>query len=210
MAQEKIGTKKKAEFFFKVLSKNYPDAKCSLEYADPFQLLISTVLSAQCTDQRVNFKRFPNAAQMAQASLPELETLIRSTGFFRTKSLSLLAIARAIIETHHGRVPNSMEALIKIRGIGRKTANVVLGNYFQKPSLVVDTHVGRLSRRMGLTNGLAPEKVEQDLMKLFKKKHWTVLSHLFIAHGRAICTARRAHCTRCSLSTHCPKIGIQN
>jgi len=189
----------------------YPDAHCALEHADPYQLLVATILSAQCTDARVNmvtpafFARFPDAAALADGAQDEVEELIRSTGFFRNKGKSLLGMARAVVEGHNGEVPDTMETLRALPGVGRKTANVILGNAFgRNEGITVDTHVGRIARLLRLTSATDPEKVEQDLMALFPQAKWTLLSHLLISHGRAICIARRPRCGECPIAALCP------
>jgi endonuclease-3 len=193
------------------LAAHYPDAHCALDFKSPFQLLIATILSAQCTDKRVNmvtpalFKRYRTPAALAVAKPEELEEMIKSTGFFRNKTKSLLGMSNAVAERHGGKVPDTMDELVKLPGVGRKTANVVLGNAYDKnEGVVVDTHVGRVSKRLGLTRHTDPVKVEQDLMKLFPKDRWTMLSHLLIEHGRRICEARRPKCESCFLSDICP------
>ena len=190
---------------------HYPDAHCALDFKSPFQLLIATILSAQCTDKRVNmvtpalFKRYRTPAALAAAKPEELEEMIKSTGFFRNKTKSLLGMSNAVAEKHGGKIPDSLAELVKLPGVGRKTANVVLGNAYDKnEGVVVDTHVGRLSKRLGLTRNTDPVKVEQDLMKLFPSDRWTMLSHLLIEHGRRICEARRPKCEQCFLSDICP------
>lgn len=198
----------------KILHALYPDAHCSLIHSSPFQLLIATILSAQCTDERVNlvtpalFRKFPDAKAMAKAKFPELESLIRSTGFYQNKSKSLSETSKLLLERHGGEVPKTIEELTALRGVGRKTANVVLGNAYDVPSLVVDTHVGRLSRRMGFTTQLDPEKVEREMMEIVPKPEWVVYSHLLIDHGRAVCKARTPICAECALFKLCPKIGV--
>lgn len=198
----------------KLLKAAYPDAKCSLDYTNPFELLCATILSAQCTDERVNkvvpdlFKKFPTAAKMAKAKLPDVERLIMSTGFYRNKAKSLVAMSQALMEEHGGKVPADLDSLTKLRGVGRKTANVILGNAYGIPGLVVDTHVGRLSRRLGFTKQDDPVKVELEMMDLVPKEDWTIYSHLLIYHGRAICDSRRPKCEVCRLSSKCPKFGI--
>lgn len=193
----------------RALSREYPDAECALRHADPFQLLIATILSAQCTDERVNmvtpalFRRFPTPAAMAAADPAELEDLIRTTGFFRNKAKSLLGMSRALVEHHGGKVPATMEELTKLPGVGRKTANVVLGNCFGVPGITVDTHVQRLSQRWGLTRETIPEKIERDLMKCIPEKEWTTFSHRTILHGRRVCQARKPLCDRCILTQWC-------
>jgi endonuclease-3 len=193
------------------LAAHYPDAHCALDYTTPFQLLVATILSAQCTDKRVNmvtpalFKKYKTPAAMAAANPEELEELIKTTGFFRNKTKSLLGMSAAVAEKHKGKVPEEMDALVALPGVGRKTANVVLGNAFDKnEGVVVDTHVGRVSGRLGLTKQTDPVKAEQDLVKLFPRERWTMLSHLFIEHGRQICEARRPKCEECFLNDLCP------
>ena len=193
------------------LIEHYPDAHCALDFKSPFQLLIATILSAQCTDKRVNmvtpalFKRYPTPAALAAAKTGELEEMIKSTGFFRNKSKSLIGMATGIDEKHDGKVPDTMDDLVHLPGVGRKTANVVLGNAFDKnEGVVVDTHVTRVSRRLGLTKQTDAVKIEKDLMKLFPRDQWTMLSHLMIEHGRTICEARRPKCEECFLNDVCP------
>jgi endonuclease-3 len=200
-----------AAIFYDRLLAHYPDAHCALDFKTPFQLLIATILSAQCTDKRVNmvtpalFKRYPTPAALAAAKPEELEEMIKSTGFFRNKTKSLIGMSTAIAERHDGRVPSEMGSLVKLPGVGRKTANVILGNAFDtNEGVVVDTHVTRLSQRLGLTKQTDPAKIEQDLMKLFPREQWTMLSHLLIEHGRQICEARRPKCEECFLNDICP------
>ena len=198
----------------RVLKREYPEAKCSLDFETPFQLLVATILSAQCTDDRVNlvtpelFRKYPGPREMAAAPVAELEKLVQTTGFFRNKAMSISESAKAIVEQHGGKVPGDLEKLVALRGVGRKTANVVLGNVFDVPGLVVDTHVGRLSRRLGFTRQNDPVKVEHEMMELVLREDWTIYSHLLIYHGRAVCTARRAMCEDCSLARLCPKVGV--
>jgi endonuclease-3 len=203
--------KAKATEYYTRLSAMYPDAHCALVHEDPYQLLVATILSAQCTDKAVNlvtpalFEHYPDATTMSAAEREELETEIKSTGFFRSKTKSLLGMAAALVERHGGRVPDSMEELTKLPGVGRKTANVVLGNAFDKNvGIVVDTHVTRLSERLGLTRETDAVKIEQDLMPLFPSEQWTMLSHLLIEHGRQICVARAPRCEVCPLNDICP------
>lgn len=193
------------------LKREYPDATCSLVHENAYQLLVATILSAQCTDERVNqvtpalFRRYPEPDDLAAANPEELEELIRSTGFFRNKAKSLLGMANALVERHEGKVPADMDALVELPGVGRKTANVVLGNAFDmNEGVVVDTHVGRLSGRLGLTSETDPVRIEQDLMKLVPREEWTLLPHLFIDHGRAVCKAPVPRCEVCVLSDICP------
>jgi endonuclease III len=197
--------------YYRRLAKMYPDAHCALDHEDPFQLLVATILSAQTTDKRVNlvtpdlFRRYPSPAALADADRDALETVIKSTGFYRNKAKSLLGMAQAVVETHGGRVPDSMEELTSLPGVGRKTANVVLGNaYGKNVGIVVDTHVTRLSNRLGLTKETDAVKIEEDLMPLFPEKHWTMISHLLIEHGRQICIARAPQCEVCPLNDICP------
>jgi endonuclease-3 len=203
--------KAKAAEYYKRLSATYPDAHCALHHENPYQLLVATILSAQCTDKRVNmvtpdlFKRYPNAAALAGADTEELENAIKSTGFFRSKTKSLLGMARALVDRHGGKVPSTMDELTELPGVGRKTANVILGNAFNENlGIVVDTHVARLSHRLGLTREEDPVKIEQDLMPLFPREQWTMLSHLLIEHGREICDARKPKCDICPLNDFCP------
>ena len=193
------------------LKRMYPKAKCSLDFTNPFELLIATILSAQSTDARVNivtkslFRKYPDAPTMAGATQPEMERDVRQTGFFRNKAKAVIAASKAIVERHGGEVPDSMEALTALPGVGRKTANVVLSNAFKKPvGIVVDTHVTRLSARLGLTSNSDAVKIEEDLMKLIPQKEWTLFSHRLIAHGRAVCIARKPKCKECALNDVCP------
>ncbi len=204
-------TRRRAERILRVLQSAYPDAKCSLAYRTPLQLLVATILSAQCTDVRVNlvtkslFRKYKTAADFAKSSEGELEREIQSTGFYRNKAKSIRAMAASLLESHEGRVPETMDELIALAGVGRKTANVVLGNAFnQNVGVVVDTHVARLSQRLGLTRHSAPEKIERDLMAVIPREQWTLWSHLLIHHGRAICTARRPACEKCPIFKDCP------
>jgi endonuclease-3 len=197
-----------------ILRREYPEARCSLDFETPFQLLVATILSAQTTDERVNkvtpalFGKYPTPVEMAAAPLKEIEKLVQSTNFFRNKARALKEMSKSLLEQHGGEVPQTLDELVKLRGVGRKTANVVLGNVFDVPGMVVDTHVGRLARRMGFTKNSDPVKVEADLEKVTPREDWTELAHLYIAHGRAICTARRAKCEECPVARYCPKIGV--
>ena len=189
----------------------YPDAHCALDFSNAFELLAATILSAQCTDKRVNmvtpalFARYPNAATLAAADQVEVEELIRSTGFFRNKANSLIGMATGLVAAHGGDVPDSMDALVQLRGVGRKTANVILGNAFgRNDGIVVDTHVTRLANRLGLTTGTDAVKIEQALIPLFPRAYWTMLSHLLIEHGRQVCIARTPRCGGCVLADICP------
>lgn len=202
----------RAHRVLKGLETLYPDAHCALDHETPFQLLVATVLSAQCTDARVNlttpalFSKFPDARAMAQATVAELEALVRPTGFYRNKARSLLELSQELVRLHGGEVPKSMEALTALRGVGRKTANVVLGNAFGlAEGIVVDTHVGRLARRLGWTRAQDPLKVEADLMAWVPRERWVRLSHELIMHGRAVCGARKAKCGECGVEGDCEK-----
>lgn len=203
--------RQRAAKIYDALHKLYPDAHCALEHRDAFELLVATILSAQCTDERVNkvtpdlFRRFPDADAMAKATQDELETLIRSTGFYRNKAKNILGAAKRLVEHHHGKVPDTMDDLLQLPGVARKTANVVLGNAFGKnEGVVVDTHVTRLSNRLGLTKHDDPVKIERDLAALFPRENWATLSHLLIFHGRNLCPARKPRCAECPLSPMCP------
>lgn len=193
------------------LSIEYPDAHCELDFQTPFELVVATILSAQCTDVRVNmvtpalFRRYPNAAALSEAAPADVEDIIRSTGFYRAKTRSLIAMAEALVANHGGAVPRTLPELVKLGGVGRKTANVVLGNAFNiNEGIVVDTHVQRLSRRLGLTREADAVAIERALMPLFPRESWTVLSHLLIWHGRRVCLARKPRCGRCVLNDVCP------
>jgi endonuclease-3 len=210
-------TKRRAARVYRKLNEAYPDARCALNHARPFELLVATILSAQCTDDRVNkvtpklFRRYPDPAAMADAKQSILEEMIRSTGFFRNKARSLREASRDIVEMHGGEVPRSMEELTALRGVARKTANVVLGNAWNiNEGVVVDTHVQRLSQRLGFTEHKQPNRIERDLMALFPREDWTLLSHLLIWHGRAVCQARRPDCANCCIARHCPKVGVED
>lgn len=199
-----------------VLRKTYPNARVELNYSNPLELLVATVLSAQCTDKRVNivtaelFKKYRSAADYANADLAELEQDIKSTGFYRNKARTLKALGQQLVECHRGEVPNSMEQLTKLPGVGRKTANVLLGNAFGiNAGIVVDTHVTRLAQRLGLTTQKDPEKIEQDLMQLVPQKLWTDFAHWLIWHGRRRCIARKPDCANCELLQMCPRIGVK-
>lgn len=203
--------KERTRKLIKLLKRAYPDAKCSLNHTNPLELLIATILSAQCTDERVNivtadlFRKYRRAEDYLKVSQPELEQDIRSTGFYRNKAKAIQGACRIISEAHGGRVPDNLEELLALPGVARKTANVVLGNAFQITSgIVVDTHVQRLSERLGLTAEKQPEKIERDLMLLVPRKDWILFSHLLIAHGRAVCKARTPLCGECILEPLCP------
>ena len=213
MARRESGRKKRertAEILHR-LREEYPDARCALDHRSALELTVATILSAQCTDKRVNevtpalFARYPTAAHYADADLAELEALIHSTGFFRNKARSIKGLGQALVADHGGEVPASMDALVKLPGIGRKTANVVLGNAFGiDEGIVVDTHVKRLSGRLALTEEGDPVRVERDLVELVPRDHWTIWAHLLIDHGRRICSARKPACGECVLVDLCP------
>jgi endonuclease-3 len=208
-AESKKAKRERAARINSILAETYPDAKCALNFRNPFQLLVATILSAQCTDERVNmvtptlFKHFPDAATMAEADQEELEQLIRTTGFFRNKAKSLRGMSQALVRDYKGKVPRTMEQLRPLPGVGRKTANVVLGNSFDVPGLTVDTHMSRVNQRLGLTRNTDPEKIERDLMELIPQPEWTLYSHRIIHHGRQICIARKPKCEICPLRELC-------
>jgi endonuclease-3 len=198
------------------LKKHYADAECALVHDTPFQLLIATILSAQCTDERVNmvtkqlFALHPTPESLAKLPLPELEKLIQSTGFYRNKAKNIQTCCRELVEKHGGEVPRDLESLTALAGVGRKTANVVLGTAFGIPSgVVVDTHVHRLTRRLGLTDADDPVKIERDLMEILPKSEWIDFSHRLIWHGRKICKARKPLCDECPMNDFCPRIGVE-
>jgi endonuclease-3 len=197
------------------LRKEYPDSRCSLNFASPLQLLVATVLAAQCTDERVNlatpalFRRCPTARHYAEIPLAELEELVRTTGFYRNKARSLQNLGRTLVAEHGGKVPETMDELQALPGVGRKTANVVLGNAFgRNEGVVVDTHVQRLSGRLGLTAETGPEKIERDLIPLIPRADWTLWSHLLIDHGRKVCKARKPECPVCTVADLCPSAEV--
>ncbi|MEM9658541.1 MAG: endonuclease III [Planctomycetota bacterium] len=197
------------------LQVDYSDAECALNHRSPFELLIATILSAQCTDKRVNlvtkdlFSQFPTPAHFAAAPVKSIERAVQSTGFFRNKAKNIKACSAAVVDRHGGEIPRQMEELVALDGVGRKTANVVLGTAFGiAEGVVVDTHVGRISRRLGLTSHTDAVRVERDLMDLLPRKEWIDFSHRMIHHGRQICAARRPRCESCSMQTFCPKVGV--
>ncbi|GAB1353851.1 endonuclease III [Erysipelotrichia bacterium] len=205
--------KELASAIIKVLKKKYPAPECALQHENPWQLLVATILSAQCTDKRVNmvtpdlFKRFATIEDFAKASQEEVEELIRSTGFFRNKAKNIIACARALIENFKGKIPQTLAELTKLPGVGRKTGSVLLGTAFGKAEgIVVDTHVTRLSQRMGLSDKNDAEKIEQDLLQIVDRKYWIDFSHLLILHGRERCPARKPDCDDCELNAICPKL----
>ena len=188
----------------------YPDATCALHFSSPWELLVATILSAQCTDERVNmvtpdfFKRWPNVGDAAKADVAAIEDVIRSTGFFRNKAKSISGAAKAIVEKHGGELPRNLEELVKLPGVGRKTANVVLGNAFGVPGITVDTHVKRICTMLELTDQKDPDKIERQLMEIIPRQRWTMFSHQVIWHGRRVCIARRPKCAECALLPLCP------
>jgi endonuclease-3 len=209
--------KRRAAQVAKRLRQAYPDAHCALLFTNPLELLVATILSAQCTDKRVNmvtpvlFKKYPTAAALAAAPLESIERIIQSTGFFRNKAKNIQACCRKIVAEHDGQVPQSLEALVSLPGVGRKTANVVLGTAFGIASgVVVDTHVGRIAARLGLTAEKDPVKIERDLMAALPRREWIDFSHELIHHGRQICSARRPKCDICPLEPLCPRIGVES
>ena len=197
-----------------LLKKRYPDAACALHFKNPLELLVATILSAQCTDERVNkvtaelFKKYKTAEDYARVTQEVFEKDIRSTGFYKNKARSIINCCRKIAQVHGGKVPGTLDELVALDGIGRKTANVILGNAFGIPGITVDTHVKRVSYRLGLTENQDPVKIEYDLMELVPQKAWTHFSHLMIFHGRYSCTARRPLCSACVLKDICPRIGV--
>lgn len=198
----------------RILAKEYPDAHCELDYQNPLQLLVATILSAQCTDVRVNlvtpavFAKYPDAPALAAANRAELETIILSTGFFRAKANSLIAMAQTLCDRFGAQVPGNLDDLVTLPGVGRKTANVVLGNAFGVPGITVDTHFGRLSRRFGWTTDSDPVRVEHEVGALFPRREWTSLSHRMIFHGRRVCHSRKPACGECVLASLCPSFGL--
>jgi endonuclease III len=205
---------KRARAIARGLAKAYPDAWCELDYRSPWELVVATILSAQCTDKMVNrvtpalFAEWPTPAALATAEPARVEALIKPTGFFRQKTRAIQAVARAVTSEHKGRVPDRMESLTALPGIGRKTANVVLGTAFGQPAIFVDTHVKRLANRLGLTVQEEPARIERDLQSLLPPKDWTAFAHRLIHHGRRICVARKPRCIECSVARWCPRVGV--
>jgi endonuclease-3 len=206
--------KKRAKAIYRVLSRRYPNVRCELDFNTPYQLLVATVLSAQCTDKRVNsvtpalFERFPNPKMMVAANLRTIESIIKSTGFFRAKARNIKDLSLKILKDFGGKVPSNLDDLVTLPGVGRKTANVVLGHAFDVPGITVDTHFGRLSRRFGWTDERDPVKVEFEVAELIPQVEWTNLSQRLIWHGRRICHSRRPACGACPLAKLCPSYGI--
>ncbi|HEX2810406.1 MAG TPA: endonuclease III [Kineosporiaceae bacterium] len=212
--QTPLALTRRARRIHRLLAERYPDARCELDFTNPLELLVATILSAQTTDVRVNlvtpglFARYPTAADYAGADRAELETMIQSTGFFRAKSDALIKLGDRLVTDFAGQVPARLEQLVTLPGVGRKTANVVLGNAFGIPGLTVDTHFGRLARRFGWTVSDDPVKVEQDVAAIFPKRDWTMLSHRLIFHGRRTCHSRKPACGACPVASLCPSYGI--
>ncbi|MFD0656577.1 endonuclease III [Thermocatellispora tengchongensis] len=211
--ETRLALVRRARRMNRILAETYPDAHCELDFTNPLELLVATILSAQCTDKRVNivtpvvFAKYRTAEEYAAADRGELEEMIRSTGFFRAKANSIIGMAQAICERYGGEVPNKLKDLVTLPGVGRKTANVVLGNAFGVPGITVDTHFGRLARRFGWTGETDPVKVEHEVGALIPKREWTILSHRMIWHGRRICHSRTPACGVCPLAALCPSYG---
>ena len=203
-----------ARAIYRVLTKTYPDVRCELDFQTPFQLLCATVLSAQCTDKRVNqttpalFKKYPTAKKMSVADIKDIQRLVKSTGFYRAKAKNIKGLSNQIMDAFGGKVPNKLDDLIQLPGVGRKTANVVLGHAFDIPGITVDTHFGRLSRRFGWTTSMDPVKVEHEVGALIPQQEWTNLSQRMIWHGRRICHSRKPACGACPVAKICPSVGI--
>ncbi len=208
--ESKAAREGRARQIVEALFQAHPDARCALDYGSAFELLCATILSAQCTDKMVNmvtpalFARYPDAVRLSEADDEDLQAIIRSTGFYKNKTKSLIGMARAVVADHGGEIPPRLEDLVKLPGVGRKTANVILGNAFAVPGLVVDTHVGRIASRLGLTKQTDAVKVEKELMELVPRDDWTQFSHAMIFHGRRVCDARKPHCDACTLRALCP------
>lgn len=202
--------RERAKDVFALLKKEYPDAKCSLDHTNPLELMVATILSAQCTDARVNqetpalFEEFPTVADYAEKPLKTLEGYVKSCGFYKNKAKNIQNAARKIIAEHGGEIPQTLEELVELPGVGRKTANVILGTCFDTPGVVVDTHCGRIARRLGFTKNTDPVKVEKDLMKVWEHEHWSLFSHFMVYHGRAVCDSRKPACSRCCVRDLCP------
>jgi endonuclease-3 len=215
LARERLPAKReRAAKIARALARSLPDAWCALEHRNAFELLVATILSAQCTDAMVNqvtpalFREFPTPAALAAADPARVEELVKRTGFFRQKAKAIQAAARALVESHGGQVPEEMERLTTLPGVGRKTANVVRGTAFHLPAIFVDTHVRRLAVRLGLTSDDNPERIEQDLQALLPPRGWTRFAHRLIHHGRRVCLARRPRCSQCPLAALCPRVGV--
>ena len=206
LAQKRV----RATKIYSLLVKDYPGAKCTLDFESPFQLLVATILAAQCTDERVNivtpalFHKYPDAAALAAADEADLQKMIASTGFFRNKSKSLLGASRELVEKFSGKVPSTMDELLALPGVGRKTANVILGNCFDRAVIIVDTHCIRLSQRLGFTKNTDPDKIEADLVKIIPEEKRTMWSHLMVFHGRTVCQSKKPRCPGCAVNSLCP------
>jgi endonuclease-3 len=210
LAEKKV----RARAIYRILTKSYPNVRCELNYKTPFQLLVATVLSAQCTDKRVNqttpalFKKYPNPKKMAEADIKDIQRLVKSTGFYRAKAKNIKALSSKLVNEFGENVPSNLDKLITLPGVGRKTANVVLGHAFGIPGITVDTHFGRLSRRFGWSKSQDPVKVEFEVGDLISRKEWTNLSQRLIWHGRRVCHSRKPACGACSLANYCPSFGV--
>ena len=216
MREKKVDKQARALSIIKQLTKDFPEPESALDYTSPLQCLIATILSAQCTDARVNmvtpalFERYPTAKDFADSDQGELEELIRSTGFFRNKATNIIKCCNALVDQHDGVVPDTMDELVKLDGVGRKTANCVLGNAYGKPAVMVDTHVKRLTWRMRFTTNTNPDKIEFDIKALFPEELWMPACHALILHGRTVCKARKPACSNCSVNELCPKRDVKN
>ena len=214
MKRSFVVKKARAKAIYKILTKTYPNVRCELDYKNPFQLLVATVLSAQCTDKRVNqatpalFKKYPDAKKMSAADIRDLQRLVKSTGFYRAKAKNIKSLSKKILTDFNGQLPNQLEKLITLPGVGRKTANVVLGHGFNIPGLTVDTHFGRLSRRFGWSDKKDPVKVEFEVAELIPQREWINLSQRLIWHGRRVCHSRKPACGACVISKVCPSYGV--
>ncbi|QGU03018.1 Ultraviolet N-glycosylase/AP lyase [Corynebacterium kalinowskii] len=214
MSETPLATKRRARKINRMLALCYPDARAELDFRNPFELLVATILSAQTTDVRVNqvtpalFLKYPAAEDLAHANLEEVESLVKPTGFYRNKAKALVKLGQELCEKHGGQVPSTLEELVQLPGVGRKTANVVLGNAFGIPGLTVDTHFGRLVRRLGLTEETDPVVVEKRIAELIERSEWTMVSHRLIFHGRRVCHSRRAACGACFVAKLCPSFGV--
>lgn len=213
--ESKRARNERAALVYDILQDEYPDAHCALDHRDAYELTVATVLSAQCTDARVNmvtpelFRRYPGPEELAGARQEDVEEIIHSTGFYRNKARNLIGMAEAVMERHGGEIPRTMRELVKLPGVGRKTANVILGNAFGvNEGVVVDTHVKRLSNRLRFTRNKDTVKIERDLMEMFPREHWTMLAHLLIFHGRAVCVARKPRCAECAVARLCPSAQV--
>jgi endonuclease-3 len=214
-ALEKLeGERRRMLEIIRILKREYPEVRCFLDFETPYQLLVATILSAQCTDDRVNkttpalFAKYPDAKRMSLAKVSEIEKLVQPTGFYKNKAKAILETSKVLSTKYDGVVPRTMEELVELRGVGRKTANVILGNAYDTPGFVVDTHVGRITRRLGFTRSQDPVKIEFGVREFVPENEWAKFSLWLIAHGRAVCTARRAKCDECDLARYCPKIGV--